>query len=155
MDVPISPMPMKAVLAADQQPETTILITKENQVGDASALEMLDWLVFHCETIHFDLNSYKLTEEASNTLLRKARWIGKQDEAFQIVIVGHSDQRGSDRYNMYLGAMRANAVKQYLIGCGVPHKQVKIRSAGYRQPLMDGDGEIAWAVNRRVEVMKP
>ena len=148
-------MPMTAALAADQQPETIVLITTDTQAGDASALEMLDWLVFHSETIHFDLNSYRLTEEACNTLLRKVRWIEKQDKAYQIVIVGHCDQRGSDRYNMQLGAMRAKEVKQFLVGYGVPQERIMTESAGYRQPLMDGDGELVWAVNRRVEVTKP
>ena len=146
---------MTAALAADQQPETIILITKDSQAGDASALETLDWLVFHSENIQFGLNSYRLTEEASKTLLRKVRWIEKQDKAFQIVIFGHCDQRGSDSYNMYLGTLRANEVKRYLVGYGVPHERIKTESAGYRQPLMDGEGELAWAVNRRAEVMKP
>jgi len=148
-------MPMTAALAADQQPETIILIAKNTQAGDASALEMLDWLVFHSETVHFDLNSHELTEEACNTLLRKVRWIEKQGKPFQIVIVGHCDERGSDSYNMTLGAMRAKEVKQFLVGYGIPDERIKTESAGYRQPLMDGDGELAWAVNRRVQVMKP
>ena len=151
----VGSMPMTAALAADQQPETIILITKDTRTGDASALETLDWLVFHSETIHFALNSYELTEEACNTLLRKVRWIEKQDKAYQIVIVGHCDQRGSDSYNMTLGALRAKEVKQFLVGYGVPQERIKTESAGYRQPLMDGDGELVWAVNRRVEVTKP
>ena len=151
----VGSMPMTAALADDQQPETIILIAKNTEAGDASAIEMLDWLVFHSETVHFDLNSYRLTEEACNTLLRKVRWIEKQDKAYQIVIVGHCDQRGSDSYNMQLGAMRAKEVKRYLVGYGVPDERIKTESAGYRQPLMDGDGELAWAVNRRVQVLKP
>ena len=148
-------MPMTAALAADQQPETIILITTDTQAGDASALETLDWLVFHSETVHFGLNSYRLTEEACKKLLRKVRWIEKQDKEFQIVIVGHCDQRGSDSYNMHLGTLRAKEVKRYLVGYGVPQERIKTESAGYRQPLMDGEGELVWAVNRRAEVMKP
>ena len=151
----VGSMPMTAARAADQQPETIILVAKNTEAGDASAIEMLDWLVFHSETVHFDLNSYRLTEEACNTLLRKVRWIEKQDKAYQIVIVGHCDQRGSDSYNMQLGAMRAKEVKRYLVGYGVPDERIKTESAGYRQPLMDSDGELAWAVNRRVQVLKP
>ena len=55
---------------------------------------------------------------------------------------------------MYLGALRANAVKQFLIDCGIDHNRLQIVSAGDSQPLVKYEGENARAKNRRVEVMR-
>ena len=141
--------------AAGQSPETAVMVTAAAPAGTTQALDKLDWLVFRYETIHFEFDSFRLSPEARTILKRKARWILERDTAMQLVVVGHCDQRGPDGYNLFLGAMRANAVKQFLVGCGVPNERVYIQSAGNQQPLVDGEEEIAWAANRRVEVMNP
>jgi peptidoglycan-associated lipoprotein len=70
------------------------------------------------------------------------------------MVIGHCDQRGSEADNMYLGALRANAVKRFLVNSGIAHNRLQIVSAGDSQPLVKGEGESAREKNRRVEVME-
>jgi peptidoglycan-associated lipoprotein len=136
-------------------PETSVRVTTAASYSESTARSMLDWLIFRYETIPFDFASYQLSPEARNILARKARWIKGQAPTMQLEVVGHCDRRGSEAYNMKLGALRADAVKQFLVGCGVARQRVHIVSAGEKEPLIEGDGEKIWAVNRRAEVMKP
>ena len=142
-----------AVDGQGQEPSVGIAVAPDYK--SSSALAMLDWLIFRYETVHFDVDSHDLLPEAQTILLRKARWIEDQDPTMQLVIVGHCDQRGSDAYNIRLGARRADAVKQFLVNAGVAPERVRIVSVGKWHPLVQGEGEAVWAENRRAEVMKP
>lgn len=150
-----SQMILNTATADGQGPETSVGVAVASSYKGSPALAMLDWLVFRYETVHFDLDSYDLLPEARTILARKARWIEDQDPAMQLVVVGHCDQRGSEDYNLRLGARRADAVKQFLVSVGVAPERVRIVSVGEWHPLVQGEGEEVWAANRRAEVMKP
>lgn len=66
-----------------------------------------------------------------------------------VVIEGHTDDRGSDDYNIALGERRAGAVRKYLYNLGVPMAQMSVVSYGEAKPAVSGTGETAWALNRR------
>jgi peptidoglycan-associated lipoprotein len=66
-----------------------------------------------------------------------------------IVLIGHTDPRGSDAYNDRLGAKRATDVRNYLIDHGVAADRVKVETAGKRTASSDPKD---WATDRRVEV---
>ena len=69
----------------------------------------------------------------------------------QLVLEGHSDERGSREYNLGLGERRALAVRGYLVQVGVDAMRVQTKSLGEEQPSVFGHDENAWAQNRRVE----
>ena len=129
------------------------LISQYEIIPYSSALVMLNWMLFKYEIIHFETASHRLSAAVKKILKRKAHWIKDQDPNIQLKVIGHCDQRGSYDYNKYLGVLRANAVKQFLINYGLPHDKVQIISAGDTQPLDQAENEIAWAKNRRVEVV--
>lgn len=66
-------------------------------------------------------------------------------------LVGHADPRGEAEYNMVLGGKRADNVKSYLSGQGLPDRQAETTSRGE----MDSSGtdEPSWAEDRRVDVI--
>ena len=66
-------------------------------------------------------------------------------------IVGHSDERGGEIYNLALGRRRAVAAKAYLVTHGVDPSRLEAVSAGEGQPLDLRHTEAAWAENRRDE----
>ena len=70
-----------------------------------------------------------------------------------IRLEGHADERGTREYNLALGERRAKAVANYLAIQGVPHSQIEVISYGEEKPAMFGQGETAWAKNRRVELI--
>ena len=57
-----------------------------------------------------------------------------------VTVVGHTDAKGSDEYNMALGERRANAVREYIIARGYPAEHVApAESMGKRDMLPDVD----------------
>jgi peptidoglycan-associated lipoprotein len=66
-----------------------------------------------------------------------------------LIIEGHCDERGTNAYNMALGARRADAVKQFMVNLGLAPDRFETISYGEERPLDPGHNEEAWARNRR------
>ena len=69
-----------------------------------------------------------------------------------IKISGHTDDIGSDRYNLTLSLNRAKRVKQYLVKKGIQSNSIEIIGYGKSMPKIIGDTEEARIENRRVEI---
>jgi peptidoglycan-associated lipoprotein len=96
----------------------------------------------------FDFDQYNLKPSSQATLDRQAAWLGDYGNV-TVLIEGHCDERGTREYNLALGARRANAVKDYLVGAGVDASRIQTISYGKDRPAELGSNDAAWAANRR------
>ena len=75
-----------------------------------------------------------------------------------ILIVGHTDSKGTEEYNMALGQRRADNVARYLVARGVPNSLITTRSEGESNPIAPNtlpngkDNPAGRALNRRVVI---
>ena len=69
-----------------------------------------------------------------------------------IIATGHTDSIGTEAYNQKLSMRRAEAVKAYLVGKGIPGERISIDGKGETQPVADNKTKEGRAQNRRVEV---
>lgn len=99
--------------------------------------------------IHFPFNEATITSESRAVLDKIAECL--KTEEVTLTIEGHCDERGTEEYNLALGDSRANAVRKYLERLGITGKRLNVVSKGETQPLASGQGEDAWAQNRRAE----
>lgn len=68
----------------------------------------------------------------------------------RIKLVGHTDSSaGADR-NMHLGTLRAEAIKDILVGKGISSSRIMTSSMGESQPIADNVSEAGKQKNRRV-----
>jgi outer membrane protein OmpA-like peptidoglycan-associated protein len=74
------------------------------------------------------------------------------DPAMQVQIVGHTDSTGRDAINDPLSVDRAQSVRDYLAGRGLPPSRVQVSGQGSRQPVATNDTTDGRARNRRVEI---
>lgn len=102
------------------------------------------------ETIFFEFDSDELTSRAEETLQRKAAVLRANPDV-RLRIEGHADQRGSTEYNLALGQRRAESVRAWFGSYGLDTGRFTTVSYGKERPLADGEGEGAWARNRRAE----
>jgi len=103
------------------------------------------------EQVNFAFNSAELTPNAERLLQPVAETLSKNPDMY-VEIDGHTDSKGSDRYNMGLSRRRAESVKRYLVAQGVPASQITTRGFGERMPIADNTTEEGRAQNRRVEI---
>lgn len=67
-----------------------------------------------------------------------------------VQLVGRSDPRGTDEYNLGLGSRRAHSVSDYLMRLGVPKTQLATTTRGETEAT--GTDERSWQVDRRVDL---
>lgn len=102
------------------------------------------------EAIYFGYDEATLSQAARARLEAKAEVLRTAPEA-GLVINGHTDERGSDEYNLTLGMRRAVAAQKYLLQVGVSSGRVEIVSYGEERPAVRGSDESAYSANRRDE----
>ena len=72
----------------------------------------------------------------------------QQHPGIKILVEGHCDDRGSDEYNLALGTIRAESVKQSLLQQGISADRIKTISYGKEKPFCTQDNEQCWQQNR-------
>jgi peptidoglycan-associated lipoprotein len=99
--------------------------------------------------IYFSFDRYDLEGEARETLKVNAEWL-KRNSTAKVEIEGHADERGTNDYNLALGAKRAQAAKDYLVTSGVAIERLSTISYGEEIPVCREPNESCWHQNRRV-----
>lgn len=69
-----------------------------------------------------------------------------------LIATGHTDSTGPEAYNLKLSQRRANAVKDYLVGKGVPGDRIYVEGKGEANPIASNATREGRAQNRRVEI---
>lgn len=128
---------------------------REARAGGPTALEALrrgEAPVTPAESplkeIYFDFDRYDIRADARETLRANAEWLRRNPQA-RVVIEGHADERGTNEYNLALGAKRAQAAKDYLIQLGIEAGRLSTISYGEEVPVCREKTEECWQRNRR------
>lgn len=98
--------------------------------------------------IFYNFNSYDLRPDARETLKSNATWL-MANPTVRIEIEGHCDERGTNEFNLALGALRAKIAKDYLVTLGVSEERLPIISYGEELPVCTEHTEACWQKNRR------
>jgi peptidoglycan-associated lipoprotein len=77
----------------------------------------------------------------------------KQNPSTKVGIDGHTDPRGTDKYNQALSGRRVNAVRDALIKAGVPAGNILTGAFGESRLICNQSTEECWQRDRRVEVL--
>ena len=99
----------------------------------------------------FKINSTVLSDSATMGLDKIAGVFTEYPET-DILIEGHTDDTGTDEYNMTLSEQRAETVAAYLETKGVRKKRLTIKWYGETQPKFPNTDATNRALNRRVEL---
>jgi peptidoglycan-associated lipoprotein len=102
--------------------------------------------------IRFDFDRYEIRAEDAEILDANAESL-KANPKMQILIEGHTDQRGTTEYNMALADRRAKASMNYLVSRGVRANRITVISYGKERPVCGKASEDCWSQNRRAHFM--
>ena len=106
-----------------------------------------DFVVNVGDRVYFEYDKFDIRPDATALLTSQATWLTRYP-AVQIRIEGNADERGTEEYNLALGARRANAVKEFLQAHGVASSRISTVSYGKEKPIDTGGSEEAMAHNR-------
>ena len=133
----------------------TIAAVGEGGSRSASTTVTVSSKVIDRLTLHVNFDFDKATIRSADTAeLQKAIGFVKKYQGYKVSIEGHTDSRGTERYNQRLSERRAAAVKEHLLKHGVADG-ARIKSAGYgkSKPIADNSTEKGRFENRRVEIL--
>jgi len=120
---------------------------------DAMHAEATDrGLVLTLGDVLFTSGQADLKVGATSNLNKLVVFLNKYPER-NIMIVGHTDNQGSDAYNMDLSQRRADSVRVYLTELGIESQRIAAQGMGEQQPVGDNASESGRMQNRRVEVI--
>jgi peptidoglycan-associated lipoprotein len=102
--------------------------------------------------LFFDYDQYTLREDARAAMQSNARALAERP-GIRITIEGHCDERGSEKYNLALGDMRANAAKDFLVSLGISAGRIDTVSYGEERPFCEEHNEECWQNNRRAHLV--
>ena len=104
--------------------------------------------------IFFDYDKDDLIREVTEFILPEVINQMIKRPSLRILIEGHADEDGSERYNMSLSMRRAQSVASFLIANGISPNRIDIQAFGESMPAVTGDDEDARAKNRRVVILE-
>jgi len=100
--------------------------------------------------VYFATNKYNITPN-SELALAKLLQIFSEYPNTNILIEGHTDDVGTDAYNLGLSQRRAEAVANYLVSKGLSRDRLIVRWYGESQPIVENISDANRALNRRVQ----
>lgn len=104
------------------------------------------------DDVFYAYDSADLSEAARSRLAANARFFN-QHSAFEAVIEGHCDDRGTPEYNLALGERRASSAKSYLVSLGVDGSRLSTLSYGEERAVCSASEESCWSQNRRAHFL--
>ncbi len=112
--------------------------------------------------IYFDFDRADLRDDAISILENAVRTLNKNSEA-DILITGNCDRRGPEAYNLKLGKLRGESVRQFMINKGISDSRIRIISRGKLDAVapindivgMQKDRNAQFMIAEVVEVMIP
>jgi outer membrane protein OmpA-like peptidoglycan-associated protein/tetratricopeptide (TPR) repeat protein len=136
------------------------LLTKRGgKQSIAATLNPIDVIVTPTEVvlkpINFEYNKSNITQDGAFEL-DKLVLVMKNNASMVIMVKSHTDNRGSDLYNLELSEKRANATVQYIVSKGIDMNRISGKGFGETEPKIDckeNCSEVDFATNRRSEFL--
>lgn len=107
---------------------------------------------FKVINIYFDTDDYSIPDTSKTNLNNIARFLNYHKN-LSLLIVGHTDKKGSKKHNLELSQKRAHEVGHYLTTIGVDVTRLFYSGESYNNPIGNNSQEEGRALNRRVELI--
>ncbi|NNE35715.1 MAG: OmpA family protein, partial [Rhodothermales bacterium] len=101
--------------------------------------------------ILFDFNSSELRSSSEESLAKLAASLLEYPNT-DLVVIGHTDNSGSEEYNQRLSERRAQSAASVLFRSGVTESRVEVGGRGEMEPIDSNETNLGRQANRRVEI---
>ncbi|MBN1253571.1 MAG: OmpA family protein [Bacteroidales bacterium] len=124
---------------------------KQNQKLEVKLKQLKEDTKLTLNNITFEVNSDDLNSESFSELDRVVKLMNDNPD-IKIEISAHTDNSGSDVYNLRLSKRRANTVVEYMLEKNINSSRLISKGHGETKPLYPNDTDENKALNRRVEL---
>jgi outer membrane protein OmpA-like peptidoglycan-associated protein len=133
------------------EPEVVNGVDDTDGCPDQGLVKLTTTKIEILEKVFFDTAKATIKPQ-SFELLNQVAFVIKSNKRIKgIRVEGHTDNRGSKKYNMKLSQARADSVLRYLVGQGVDAGALEAVGYGPDVPVQDNRTEAGRDANRRVE----
>jgi outer membrane protein OmpA-like peptidoglycan-associated protein len=122
------------------------------ELADLQARETARGLELTLGDILFDVDQASLKPGAAQNLHRLVAFLKEYPDR-AVLVEGHTDNTGTDAYNLSLSERRAESVRTFLIESGIAASRVLARGYGKAYPITGNDTAAGRQRNRRVEIV--
>lgn len=137
-------------MAGDDIVETAFLDEETGSLANTASTDGVEDGTFSAELdmVYFPFDSSEINGENVTTLENHASWLSENPE-IMVQVEGHTDERGTEEYNISLGQRRADSVREFLVEQGIEPNRISTISYGKMRPMSFGTEESDHALNRR------
>ncbi|MGA3288243.1 MAG: OmpA family protein [Bacteroidota bacterium] len=100
--------------------------------------------------VNFEFNKATLTKDSERILWRAYNAMVANPDV-RVVITGHTDNVGGQKFNQTLSLKRAQAVKNWLVKKGIASNRMRTVGRGLNEPVASNETDAGRAENRRIE----
>jgi len=149
---PLTPMSIPAQEADQDNLQSTA--TQEGSEFKGTSIPAFVYRKFRLPELSFDFDQWTLSAEGEKALSEIIASLREDTRWFFLRIDGHTDDIGSDQYNMNLSLKRAISMGSYLVDReGVDADRIFVKGFGESRPVASNETEEGRSQNRRVEIL--
>ncbi len=141
---------LECICKRESLPGNTVS-NKSKEIFETDLNKLKQGIPVVLENVNFEFNSFKLLESADNILNTLYKYLNDNPDLI-ISIEGHTDDVGTEEYNLELSINRARSVYNWLINKGIDAKRLRFSGFGKSRPFYNHPDEKYRALNRRVEI---
>ncbi|MGV3764043.1 OmpA family protein [Parapedobacter sp.] len=125
----------------------------ERTVAGAEVIKAEEGIIVKFDSgILFDFDKTDLKPAAQDNIAKLVESLNNNPDT-DILVIGHTDNKGTDNYNQGLSERRAKSVKSFAVSEGLAGRRVKTEGRSFHEPIADNNTEAGRAQNRRVEIV--
>ena len=104
--------------------------------------------------VQFETNSDKIRRNTYGVLNELAKALQTSLPDAVLIVAGHTDSKGSAKYNLKLSQRRAQSVKNYLVKRGIASQRLIAKGYGEAHPMASNKTADGRSLNRRSEFIR-
>jgi outer membrane protein OmpA-like peptidoglycan-associated protein len=149
---PLAPMSVPEQKAAQDNLQN--IGAKESPASIGTPIPAFVYRKFRLPELSFDFDQWSLSDEGKKALSEIIASLREDTRWFFLRIDGHTDDIGSEQYNMGLSLKRAISMGSYLVDReGIDAGRIFVKGFGESSPVASNETEEGRSQNRRVEIL--
>lgn len=139
---------IRSALISEQQKSRQL----QNQLVELESTQTERGLVLSFGNVLFETGEANLPKDTIHNIDKVAEFL-EQNPQKKVLIECHTDDRGSDTYNLNLSQQRANSIKRLLLDRNIASNRIFAKGHGESQPIATNETELGRQANRRSEII--